>query len=255
MLTTAAIHEADPGPWGPLITVIHETGSTNDDLKVAARAGALEGSVLIAEAQREGRGRLGRSWHSPAGANLYLSVLLRPDLDDLVSLPVLALVAGVAVAEAIDEVTRVPTRLKWPNDVMVGGRKLAGILAEVGDTKPMALVLGIGINVNQRDFPEDLEEIATSLLICRGVETDRATLVAAVLRHLHLRTAQFEREGSDQLLECWMARSRTMGSRIRTSDGREGRISGLDSSGALRATDDSGRTFRVVGGPIQEILE
>jgi BirA family biotin operon repressor/biotin-[acetyl-CoA-carboxylase] ligase len=235
--------------------VIHETGSTNDDLKVAARAGALEGSVLIAEAQREGRGRLGRSWHSPAGANLYLSVLLRPDLDDLVSLPVLALVAGVAVAEAIDEVTRVPTRLKWPNDVMVGGRKLAGILAEVGDTKPMALVLGIGINVNQRDFPEDLEEIATSLLICRGVETDRATLVAAVLRHLHLRTAQFEREGSDQLLECWMARSRTMGSRIRTSDGREGRISGLDSSGALRATDDSGRTFRVVGGPIQEILE
>jgi BirA family transcriptional regulator, biotin operon repressor / biotin---[acetyl-CoA-carboxylase] ligase len=149
------------------VAVVPQTGSTNADLLERARAGAAEGLVLVAEEQTAGRGRLGRSWSAPPGAGLIFSVLLRP-------------AGGVAVAAAVRDQASVPASLKWPNDVLVGERKLAGILAEAhGD----AVVIGVGLNItlSQSELPVPT---ATSLLIEDAASTDRAALLAAILTEL-----------------------------------------------------------------------
>jgi BirA family biotin operon repressor/biotin-[acetyl-CoA-carboxylase] ligase len=129
------------------IRVVAETGSTNADLLAAARAGEPEGLVLVADAQTAGRGRQGRRWESPPGASLMFSVLLRPADVPAASLGWLPLAAGVAVAAAVTATTSVDTRLKWPNDVLASGAKLAGILVE---SRSDAVVIGMGINISQR---------------------------------------------------------------------------------------------------------
>jgi BirA family biotin operon repressor/biotin-[acetyl-CoA-carboxylase] ligase len=151
---------ATGGLWRE-IRVVAQTGSTNADLLAAARAGEAEGLVLVAEAQTAGRGRLGRRWQSPPGTALTFSVLLRPAGVPAASLGWLPLLAGVAVASAVTEVTAVETRLKWPNDLLVGPAKLGGILAEGWDG---AIVVGAGINVSQQrgELPVPA---ATSLLL------------------------------------------------------------------------------------------
>jgi BirA family biotin operon repressor/biotin-[acetyl-CoA-carboxylase] ligase len=170
---------AGGGLWRE-IRVVAETGSTNADLVAAARAGEPEGLVLVAEAQRAARGRLGRRWESPPGAGLTFSVLLRPAGVPPSSLGWLPLLAGVAVAVGVAAASGVQARLKWPNDVLVGERKLAGILAEGWGG---AIVIGAGINVTQQrgDLPT---ETATSLLLEGGPvgePTFRERLLAQVL--------------------------------------------------------------------------
>ena len=141
-----------------------------------------EGSIAVAEEQSEGRGRLGRSWHAPAWTSVLVSVLLRPAVD-AARLPELSLVAGGAVAEAIAEVTGVEPAIKFPNDVLVGGRKVAGILAESSEGR---VVLGIGVNVNQTkaQLPHDAVTEPTSLRVETGAKVDRAQLLAAILAYL-----------------------------------------------------------------------
>jgi BirA family transcriptional regulator, biotin operon repressor / biotin---[acetyl-CoA-carboxylase] ligase len=141
-----------------------------------------EGAVAVADEQTEGRGRLGRSWHAPAGTSVLLSVLLRPQLEPA-RLPELSLVAGGAVAEAIAEVTGIEPAIKFPNDVLVGGRKVAGILAESSEGR---VVLGIGVNVNQSaaELPDGARIEPTSLRIETGEPIDRAELLAAILLRL-----------------------------------------------------------------------
>lgn len=139
-----------------------------------------EGAVAVAEEQSEGRGRLGRSWHAPAGTSVLVSILLRPAVDPP-RLPELSLIAGGAVAEAIAEVTGLEPAIKFPNDVLLGGRKVAGILAESSDGR---VVLGIGVNVNQtaEELPADAQTEPTSLRLERGDEpVDRAKLLAEIL--------------------------------------------------------------------------
>ncbi len=162
------------------VTVVQQTGSTNADLLEQARAGAAEGLVLVAAEQTAGRGRLGRSWSAPAGAALTFSVLLRPAGVPPTRLGWLPLLTGVAVVTAVRDQAGVPASLKWPNDVLVGERKLAGILAEAhGD----AVVVGVGLNVTLR--PADLPvPAATSLLIEGAASTDRTSLLAAILAGL-----------------------------------------------------------------------
>jgi len=147
------------------VRVVAETGSTNADLLAAARAGAAEGTVLVAEAQTAARGRMGRRWASPPRAGLTFSVLLRPDGVPAALLGWLPLLAGVAAAASVHAVAAVDATLKWPNDVLVGERKLGGILAERAGT---AVVVGIGINVWQAraDLPPDAA--ATSLALAAG---------------------------------------------------------------------------------------
>ena len=144
-----------------------------------------EGAVVVADEQTEGRGRLGRQWHAPAETSLLVSVLLRPDVEPA-RLPELSLVAGRACAEAIAEVAGLETEVKFPNDVLVGGRKVAGILAEATEGR---VVLGIGVNVRQRagELPADARTAATSLLLETGRELDRADLLVALLDRLERR--------------------------------------------------------------------
>jgi len=141
-----------------------------------------EGAVAVAEEQSEGRGRLGRSWHAPAGTSVLVSVLLRPPID-AARLPELSLVAGGAVAEAISDVTGIELTVKFPNDVLVGGRKVAGILAESSEGR---VVLGIGVNANQSEeqLPADAQMKPTSLRIELGEPVDRARLLGAILARL-----------------------------------------------------------------------
>jgi len=141
-----------------------------------------EGAVAVAEEQSEGRGRLGRSWQAPAGTSVLVSVLLRPPLE-AARLPELSLVAGGAVAQAIADVTGIDPAIKFPNDVLVEGRKVAGILAESSDGR---VVLGIGVNANQtrEQLPADAQTEPTSLRLELGGPVDRATLLSAILLQL-----------------------------------------------------------------------
>ena len=143
-----------------------------------------EGALAVAEEQSEGRGRLGRSWHAPAGTSLLFSLLLRPGVESS-RLPELSLVAGGAVAEAIADVTGVDPAIKFPNDVLIGGRKVAGVLAESSEGR---VVLGVGINVNQtlEQLPSGVRTEPTSLQLVVGAPVDRALLLAAVLARLEL---------------------------------------------------------------------
>ncbi len=162
------------------VTVVPQTGSTNADLLEQARAGATEGLVLVAEEQTAGRGRLGRAWSAPPRAALIFSVLLRPAGTPPTRLGWLPLLTGVAVATAVQDQAGVRATLKWPNDVLVGKRKLAGILAEAhGD----AVVVGVGLNVTLSQ-PELPVPTATSLLIEQAASTDRTSLLAAILTGL-----------------------------------------------------------------------
>jgi BirA family biotin operon repressor/biotin-[acetyl-CoA-carboxylase] ligase len=181
-LSAAALQAAlvRPGSLWREVHVVAETGSTNEDLLAAAGRGAPAGTVLAAEAQNDGRGRMGRSWVSVPGASLTFSVLLRPAAVPPASRGWVPLLTGVAVTSALRAVARVDARLKWPNDVLVNGAKVAGILAEqAGD----AVVVGAGINVlaGQDELPS---ASATSLALLGASGTDRQELLAGVLGEL-----------------------------------------------------------------------
>ena len=167
---------------GREVRVLPEVGSTNDYLKEAAREGAPEGLAVLAERQTAGKGRLGRSFQSPAGLGLWMSVLLRPTCPPERLPPVTALTAA-ACAGAIREVRGAEVGVKWPNDLVLDGRKLCGILTELeSGGEGLALVIGIGLNVSQRreDFPPELRETAGSLAMLTGREVPREALAGAI---------------------------------------------------------------------------
>lgn len=210
---------ARPGGLWRRIEVVAETGSTNADLAARARGGAEEGLVLVAEAQTAGRGRLDRTWTAPPRSGLAFSVLLRPTAP-VARLGWLPLMAGVAVVDAlrgfaeVEGITRGGMRdaaLKWPNDVLIGDRKLAGILAElVGE----AVVLGIGLNVSLR--ADELPVPTATSLALEDAPADRDPVLRAILRELAVRYAEFEREGEKATLrESYKAVCATLGRRVR----------------------------------------
>jgi BirA family biotin operon repressor/biotin-[acetyl-CoA-carboxylase] ligase len=227
--------------------------STNDEAAAWARAGAPAGALVTADEQTRGRGRLGRAWHSPLGDALYFSTVLRPPLPPH-RLPPLTLAAGVAVAETIATVG-VEARLKWPNDLLVDGRKVAGILAEmscVGD-RVSHLVIGIGVNLNMFEFPRELQSIATSLRIARGSPVDRDAFTDELCARLAAWHDRFVAEGTGELVRAWSARADFFGRRVTVSAGRE-RLTGvaeaLDDDGALRLRGDDGVLVRVIAGEL-----
>lgn len=242
-------------PFCRAFTVIESTTSTNDDLLKESRDGAPDGRVLIADQQLGGRGRVGRTWSSPAGVNLYMSVLLRPELEDVAALTPLALVAGLAVAESARATAGVDAQVKWPNDVLIKGRKVAGILMEAAEGRSgrPALVIGIGLNVNQPTFPEELADIATSLTIETGRSFSRSLVAAGLLSRLHARVSQAFEDGIEPVLDEWTALSSTIGRRVRPQDCPEGTALSVDTSGALVVRDDSGEVHRVIAGLIDEL--
>jgi BirA family biotin operon repressor/biotin-[acetyl-CoA-carboxylase] ligase len=212
------------------------TDSTNDDARAAARAGAPDGHLVLADAQRNGRGSRGRSWDSPGGSDLYMSAVLRTQLP-LAQLAPLTLAVGLGVAEAADAFLPPGKRaaIKWPNDVWIGRAKLAGILAEstsVGDSN-LPLIVGIGLNVNRRTFPEQLDTPPTSLRLARGEPVDRVQVLVEVLGRVEAWLDRFLEGQLEQVVRALDARLCLRGERARCDD-LEGVVLGVAASGALR---------------------
>ena len=226
------------------IVVLESTGSTNDDARRLATEGAPEGTVIVADRQMAGRGRLGRTWDSPDRAGLYLSVLLRP-AEPQERIGRYPIAAAVAVCEACREIAGDLVVVKWPNDVLSGRRKLAGILAEVRQGSTGAdLVLGIGINVNQaaEDFTAALRTTATSLrILLRGSTTDREAVAEALLRSLAAAIDGIRSGGWEEVAGRFLRYAPdAAGRRVRLTAGGEGLTAGLDPSGALRVATANG---------------
>ncbi|MDR1204756.1 MAG: biotin--[acetyl-CoA-carboxylase] ligase [Peptococcaceae bacterium] len=198
--------------------VLEETGSTNDQARRLAEAGAEEGTVVLAERQLQGRGRLGRRWASPQGSGLWFSVILRPEIRPEEAAGVVFLSAA-AVCGALKEFTKLPCFLKWPNDILLEGKKICGILAEMNGTSERInhIVVGVGINVNQRqpDFPEELRGKAGSLAMASGVEWDRIALLREVLRSLDREYEDFLKFGFACALSRWRSLCGMFGQQVR----------------------------------------
>lgn len=228
------------------------TRSTMDVAQRLAAAGEPEGTAVFAEAQTRGRGRLGRTWASPAGQGIYLSVILRPRLA-VAAAPMLTLMAAVAVVQAIQEATGLAARIKWPNDVLVNDRKVAGILTEVEAelNQLHAAILGIGINVNTPKAA--LPRLATSLALARGEACDRLTVARALLTALDEGYAGIRRHQPAGLLAAWRSASTTLGRRVRVACDRrqvDGQAVDITADGALLVRTDLGRTETVTAGEV-----
>jgi BirA family biotin operon repressor/biotin-[acetyl-CoA-carboxylase] ligase len=216
-----------------------ETVSTNLSAFRMAEEGAEEGTTLIADFQSGGKGRLGRSWASPQGVNLYCSVILRPDIKP-VAAPQLTFLSAVAVARAIECLTDLKPRIKWPNDVLIGGKKVAGLLNEMSaeTDKVNFVILGIGVNINMRtdQFPDDLRHPATSIFMETGKTVSRSAFARALLEELDALYREFIEEGYAPVRKAWLEKSRLEGAFVTVTDGgssRSGRVRGIDEYGAL----------------------
>jgi BirA family transcriptional regulator, biotin operon repressor / biotin---[acetyl-CoA-carboxylase] ligase len=219
--------------------------STNSVAMDAAKHGAPEGSVFLAEQQTAGRGRGGNRWHSPRSTGIYCSLVLRPALPPSDVL-LLALAAGLAVQAAVEELDpALAPDLKWPNDLLVRGKKFCGILTEMNaePTRVRHLVVGIGVNVNQTSFPGELETSATSLRMATGSEYSRLQLCAALLKSLDREYRSLWNSPHDAILRRFGERSSTVrGARVRVEEdgGYQGITAGLDSCGFLQVRTAQG---------------
>jgi BirA family transcriptional regulator, biotin operon repressor / biotin---[acetyl-CoA-carboxylase] ligase len=239
----------------------YKIGSTNTAAMEAASAGAPEGSVFLAEEQTAGRGRGANTWHSARSTGIYCSVILRPALPPADVL-VLTLAAGLAVHSAVRELNpSLHPDLKWPNDLLLDGKKFCGILTEMTaePTRVRYVVVGIGLNVNQTSFPDDLRPIATSLLIASGTEWSRVDLAAALLKSLHREYRELvgNANARDSILRRFASASSSVrGKQVRIEDiggtvTLAGITEGLDPRGFLQIrTADGVRT--VLSGTVRE---
>jgi BirA family biotin operon repressor/biotin-[acetyl-CoA-carboxylase] ligase len=229
-------------------------GSTNDIANRLALDNAPEGTTVVAEAQTAGRGRLGRVWFSPPGAGLYASVVLRPGSARSASLCTLA--AGVAMAQALGGVTGLDALIKWPNDLMIGPRKLCGILAEASTSQGSIqhVVVGFGINLRTAAYPADFADRATSIETELGRPLDRGIVLAAVLEALAARFADLRALRFDAILNRWRSLApSSVGSIVEWSGPgglRRGTTVGIDGEGAL-LVDVRGGIERIVAGEVR----
>jgi BirA family biotin operon repressor/biotin-[acetyl-CoA-carboxylase] ligase len=225
----------------------YKIGSTNTAAMEAASAGAAEGSVFLAEQQTAGRGRGANQWHSERSSGIYCSVLLRPVLPPSDAL-ILSLAAGLAVHSAVQEIdSRVVPDLKWPNDVLIEGKKFCGVLTEMNAeaTRVRYVVVGIGMNVNQSSFPADLQDVATSLRLATGSEWSRVELCTALLKSLdrEYRGLVESPDAVNSILRRFQERSSSVrGQQVEVEEnaGFEGVTEGLDSRGFLQVRTAQG---------------
>jgi BirA family transcriptional regulator, biotin operon repressor / biotin---[acetyl-CoA-carboxylase] ligase len=238
------------------IRVFQETTSTNDIIEKFARDGVKEGVVVFAESQTRGRGRLGRKWASPVKKGLWFSLLLRPDLRPHETTQ-LTVASATALRRAIESQTGLQPEIKWPNDILLRGKKVAGILtemnAEVDRVKYIIVGIGVDVNLNPRDFPPDLKKIATSLKIELGKTVSRAELAVNILRELDADYQRVCSEGFQDVAEEWEKHCKTIGEEVVIRTGpREirGRAESLAEDGALLLRTEHGRPERIVGGDV-----
>ena len=243
-------------PLARQVFFFNSIGSTNDEALALAHNTNADGAVVVAEAQTAGRGRQGRTWFSPAGSGLYVSILLRlprDRADEERATTLLTLAAAVALSEAIEAVTALRPEIKWPNDVLVNRRKIAGILAEAATSDLRRVVLGYGINVTGRAYPLEIRDRATSLESELGRPIDRAMLWAESLAAISARYRDLLAGRFDVILDRWRDRAPSIhGARITWSTHvgrRTGVTAGIDDRGALLVRDGV-RLDRIVGGEV-----
>jgi BirA family biotin operon repressor/biotin-[acetyl-CoA-carboxylase] ligase len=233
--------------FGQHIHHYYRIGSTNSEAMDAASAGAPEGSVFLAEQQTAGRGRGANQWHSAQSAGIYCSVVVKPALPPSEAL-ILSLAAGLAVETAVQQIdSRVTADLKWPNDLLIDGKKFCGILTEMNAeaTRVRYIVVGIGINVNQASFPAELRQTATSLRLATGTEWSRVELCAALLKSLDREYRDLlEKPGAHEaILRRFQERSSSVRGRqvsVSENGGFEGVTEGLDLRGFLQVRTAQG---------------
>jgi BirA family transcriptional regulator, biotin operon repressor / biotin---[acetyl-CoA-carboxylase] ligase len=243
--------------FGKRVFHFFKIDSTNRVAMELGYAGEPEGTVVMAEAQTDGRGRSGRTWHSEKGAGLYFTVLLRPRLSPAQA-PLLTMLAGVSAHTAITAQTGLATELKWPNDLLLNGKKLGGILTEMHAEPSVVrfVIVGIGINVNQEKFPVELSPIATSIRKETGRMSYRLELLARLLTQFESDYNRFLREGPGFVVERFESVSSfARGRRVRVDTGVEtyaGTTAGLSPEGLLQVAKDGGPLVTVIAGDVTE---
>ncbi len=233
--------------------------STNVHARMIADRGAPEGTVVVAEAQLKGKGRRGRSWFSPAGEGIYVSVILRPRVAPSEA-PQLVLMAAVAAAEALLAQAALPVSVKWPNDILVGGKKIAGILTEMrlaGD-RIDHVVIGMGVNVNTpaESLPPEIAAIATSLCAVTGRTFSRAGLLRTYLEKLEGWYALFRERRFEPIRERWLEISRIIGKQVKIAGvdrTYEGEVVDIDPTGFLILKSPDGSVQRILAGDVSMI--
>lgn len=238
------------------IRVFQETASTNDVIEKLAHDGVKEGVVVFAESQTKGRGRLGRKWLSPPGKGLWFSVLLRPKLRPQEATQ-LTIAAATALRRAIHRETHLPVDIKWPNDILVHGRKVTGILtemsAELDRVKHLILGIGVDVNLTAGEFPAELRKQATSLKIEAGKALSRPALAVALLRELDADYARVCAGDFDAVTDEWVRHCATLGHRVVVGIGEHrvrGRAEALDETGALLVRTEHGHLEHITGGDV-----
>jgi BirA family biotin operon repressor/biotin-[acetyl-CoA-carboxylase] ligase len=238
------------------IRVFEQTSSTNDVVEKLARDGVKEGMVVFAESQTRGRGRLGRRWLSPPRKGLWFSVLLRPDLQPQAATQ-LTVAAATALLRAIRDQAGITPEIKWPNDILIKGRKVAGVLtelsAELDHIKHLTLGVGVDVNLNASEFPAELRKTATSLKIESGRPIHRADLAAAILRELDRDYERIRSRRFDEVADEWEAHCTTLGRRVTIQVGDrvlQGEAEALDDDGALLLRTQHGHLERIIGGDV-----
>ena len=239
--------------------MIHYKESVETTQKIArtlANDGVPEGTLVVAEEQLGGKGRLMRNWYSPKFSGIWMSLILRPKIP-FHQAPQLTLIAAVAVAQAIEHTTSLKPQIKWPNDILINRKKVTGILTELQaeSDRVHSVIIGIGINVNQEksDFPEELQEIATSLLIEDGKKVSRARVIQEVLVRLEALYEQFLDEGFLPIKHLWESYAISLGKEIKATtvnDTIVGKAIGITDEGVLLVEDRSGKVHSIYSADI-----
>jgi BirA family biotin operon repressor/biotin-[acetyl-CoA-carboxylase] ligase len=236
---------------GRRIIYLSSTGSTMDVARSEAEAGAVDGTIVIAEEQLSGRGRFGRSWVSPAGKNLYFTLVLRPSSSDA---SVLAMATPLAVCRALESVAGLTPRVKWPNDVLLSGRKVSGVLIEneLAGSEPRFSLVGVGLNVNFEIPPDsEIAEIATSIKSEIGEDVPREDLLASILNHFESWYPTSTDGGA--VVSAWKQRLDTLGQRVTVTFGDqtyEGTAEDVDAKGSLLLRRDDGTLVTLEAGEV-----
>ena len=242
----------------PKVLRFESLPSTNTELSRLASEGAEEGVSVVADEQTAGRGRLQRAWSSPKGAGLYFSTLLRPKIA-VNYWPLITMMAAVGVYDALGEACRLQADIKWPNDLLSGERKICGILAEAIDTPGgRAVIVGIGINLTENAYPQEIADIATSVSEATNRPADREAILASVLRWLnHWYSLLNEPAGPESIVNAWSNRSSyAFGKVVQVSNGDEvwqGTTSGIERDGALRLRMEDGEIKLVRAGDVKNL--
>jgi len=243
--------------FGKHIYHFFKTDSTNRVAFELGHAGEPEGTVVLAEEQSAGRGRAGRTWHSERAAGIYVTLLLRPKLAP-VQAPLLTMMAGLSAHAAVESVTGLAVDLKWPNDLVIRGKKAGGILTEMHAEPGMVrfVVVGIGLNVNQERFPGELAGLASSLRQETGKTQSRMELLVRLLREFESDYNRFLREGIAGVIQRFeVVSSYAHGKKVRITNGTEsyvGTTAGLGPEGLLQVEREDGRVVTVIAGDVAE---